>query len=323
MAYFLCGVRRPTMRREQAIRALEQRLQQSGNRASAAKGLLGPTSVESICLAILALRRQRSRGLEQAVETLLSVRNRDGSWPAVAGDEARGCWATALAVLALLAVAREPAAVVSGIKWLLSARGREANWFWRWKFQTVDNRVKFNPAKYGWSWVSGTTSWVIPTAFSVIALRQVRRHGLYQTAELAERIEMGIGMLLDRMCPGGGWNAGNGFAFGVPYSPYIDATAVALLALVEHEKEPGVRASLAWLLKGLTGCPSPYSMAWGILALAAHRDKGDEVKVTLERSMRELTGLPERTGTTDVCTLATCVLALDAPEGDNVFQVRT
>ncbi|HEU0142409.1 MAG TPA: hypothetical protein VFQ79_21990 [Bryobacteraceae bacterium] len=252
----------------------------------------------------------------------MSVRNRNGSWPAFDGDETSGCWATALAVLALLAVGREPAAVVSGIKWLLSARGREGNWFWSWKFKTVDNRVKFNPAKYGWSWVSGTASWVIPTAFSVIALRQVRRHGLYQTAELAERIKMGIGMLLDRMCPGGGWNAGNGFAFGVPYSPYIDATAVALLALVEHEKEPGVQASLAWLLNGLAGCPSPYSMAWGILALATQRDKGGEVNVTLERSTRELTGLLERTGKTDVCTLAVCVLALDASEGDNVFQVR-
>ena len=55
-------------------------------------------------------------------------------------------------------------------------------------------------------------------------------------------------MLLDRMCRGGGWNAGNGVAFGVPYAPYIEATAIALLALGGHKKEPGVHASLAWLV---------------------------------------------------------------------------
>ena len=36
-------------------------------------------------------------------------------------------------------------------------------------------------------------------------------------------IGMGIGasMLLDRMCPGGGWNSGNGVAFGVALAPHI------------------------------------------------------------------------------------------------------
>jgi hypothetical protein len=31
-------------------------------------------------------------------------------------------------------------------RWLVDAKGREASWFWRWKFQTVDNSVQFNPA---------------------------------------------------------------------------------------------------------------------------------------------------------------------------------
>ena len=77
-------------------------------------------------------------------------------------------------------------------------------------------------------------------------------------------------MHLDRMCPGGGWNAGNGVAFVVAYSAYIDATAIALLALAGQEKQPAVQASLAWLVKRLPGCPSPYSLAWGVLALAAY-----------------------------------------------------
>jgi CubicO group peptidase (beta-lactamase class C family) len=213
--------------------------------------------------------------------------------------------------------------LTSAIHWLLEARGREANWFWRRKFQTFDTRVRFDPTKFGWGWVSGTTSWVIPTAFSVIALRQARRHRLHETAELAERLDMGVGMLLDRMCPGGGWNAGNGVAFGVPYAPYINATAVALLALGGHVKEPGVQASLHWLVNRLPGCPSPYSLAWGTIALAAHRDTTSEVNATLVRATRDLTVLIERGGATDdICTLASCALAFEAAEGNNVFEVR-
>jgi hypothetical protein len=38
-------------------------------------------------------------------------------------------------------------------------------------------------------------------------------------------------MMLDRKCPDGGWNAGNGVVFGVALAPHIDANAIALLAL--------------------------------------------------------------------------------------------
>ena len=123
-------------------------------------------SVESMSLLILALRRTRCLRFDQTVESLQSLQNRDGSWPAFVGDDSEGCWATALAVLSLIAIGGDTAHLQLAIRWLLFAKGREANWFWRWKFQTVDKSVLFNPAKYGWSWVSGTTSWVIPTAFA-------------------------------------------------------------------------------------------------------------------------------------------------------------
>jgi hypothetical protein len=154
-------------------------------------------------------------------------------------------------------------------------------------------------------------------------LRQVKNYGLNKSASVVGRIDMGASMLLDRMCPGGGWNAGNGVAFGVPYSPYIDATAIALLALVGHETEPGVQNSLAWLENRLPGCPSTYSLAWGILALAAYREVSREVEKTLARTTNELAALIERgSGAGDLCTVAVCALAFDAAEGDNVFEVR-
>src|SRR5712692_10811864 len=100
----------------------------------------------------------------------------------------------------------------------------------------------------------GTTSWVIPTAFSLIALQQARQHGYGKTAQLTERIDLGASMLLDRMCPGGGWNSGNGVAFGVQLAPHLDATSLALLALKGHEHHPSFQISLQWLVKHLAGC---------------------------------------------------------------------
>jgi len=283
----------------------------------------GQPAIEATCLAILALRNDRTADIKLALHAVEDLQNKDGSWPAFIGDDAEGCWTTSLAALSLMVIGRDTKRLKSAIHWLVDAEGREANWFWRWRFHAIDKSVQFDPTKYGWSWVQGTTSWVIPTAFCVIALRKIRNRNLNESAGVVQRIDKGVSMLLDRMCPGGGWNAGNGIAFGVPYSAYIDATAIALLALAGHEKEPGVQSSLAWLANRLPGCPSPYSLAWGILALAAYRDVSREVEKTLGRITNELTALIEgATGADDPCTVAVCALALDAVEGDNVFEVR-
>jgi hypothetical protein len=260
-------------------------------------------AIEPACLALLALRQEKDPEITLAIQMLQNLQQADGSWSAFAADEPAGCWTTALATLVLIAVGGRSRALASATRWLVNAKGREANWFWRWKFQTVDKSVQFDPTKYGWSWVSGTTSWVIPTAFALIALQQIKIRGLNSTSGVIERIDIGISMLLDRACPRGGWNAGNGIAFGVPYDPYLDATEIALLALGGHKDEPRVRASLGWLVKRLPGCPSPYSLAWGILALAAYREISSELNETVGRATEELTALVERgVGTNDICT---------------------
>jgi len=281
-------------------------------------------SVESTCLAMLALCRQPGNELARAVHALQSLQNADGSWPAFTGDEAEGCWTTALAVLSLIAGRHATKSMTLGIQWLIDARGRESTWLWRWKLRTVDNKVQFDPAKFGWSWVSGTTSWVIPTAFALIALAQARQRGYNRTAQLDERVDLGTSMLLDRMCPGGGWNSGNGVAFGVPLTPHLDATSIALLALIGHEKEQGVQRSLHWLVNRLAGCPSPYSLAWGVLAIAAYRRICPEARESLRDRAEELMRLTEGAASIeDNCTLAVSSLALEAVNGDSVFEVRT
>jgi hypothetical protein len=280
-------------------------------------------AVEPTCLAILALRHQPSAHLERALDTIEKLQNQDGSWPAFIGDEPEGCWTTALAVLSLMAARHRTKRLASGIQWLLNARGREANCFWRWKLSTIDNKVKFDPAKFGWNWVSGTTSWVIPTAFALIALQQARQRGYNKTTQIVERVDLGISMLLDRICPGGGWNSGNGIAFGVPLAPHIDATSIALLALTRHEEDRGVQRSLHWLANHLAGCPSPYSLAWGVLAIASYRRTDAEASERLRVAVEELMRLTENAASVgDSCTLAVSLLALEAMSGNSVFEVR-
>ena len=79
-------------------------------------------------------------------------------------------------------------------------------------------------------------------------------------------------MLLDRACPGGGWNAGNGVVFGAALNAHIDTTAIALLALTTDDIQPEVRRGLSWLRPKSAGCSSAYSLAWSVLGfLMKHR----------------------------------------------------
>ena len=117
-------------------------------------------AIEPTCLTILALRHDWTKKLELAVRGIVASQNSDGSFPVFIGDESEGCWTTGLAVLSLLAIGRETARLQPAIRWILGAKGREANWFWRWKFQTIDHSVQFDPTKYGWSWVSSCTTFV-------------------------------------------------------------------------------------------------------------------------------------------------------------------
>ena len=307
----------PVIRRSQEI--LESRQSRGG-----AWGFVADQdAVEPTCLVILALRHQPSIYVERALGALENLQNKDGSWPAFVGDEHEGSWTTAPAVLCLMATRPNSRHAHRGIQWLLDARGREANWLWHWKFRLVDNNVQFDPDKYGWSWIAGTTSWVVPTAFALITLQRARRRAFCKSAQLSRRVDLGTSMLLDRMCPGGGWNSGNGVAFRKPLAPHLDATSLALLALKGHERHPSFQVSLQWLVTHLEGCPSAYSMAWGTIAIAAFREVSLAARGSLYRGAEELIHLTEQTAeVADNATLAACVLALQAIAGDNIFDVR-
>src|ERR1700689_3332403 len=226
-------------------------------------------SVEATCLAGLALGSD-SRG--DPVSTLRFLKKSqlsDGAWPAFQGDS-EGAWTTALALCALTVLNEISDASNRALRWLLEARGIEGHWFWRWKFKTSDRNVQFDPDKYGWPWISGSASWVIPTAFSVIAIKQFTVCNRSEASE--NRIHLGVEMLLDRGCVDGGWNSGNSVVYGVPLRPHVEATAIALLALQDEQRNEVVEKSLLWLRQRAATVESASSLAWTILSLFTYRE---------------------------------------------------
>jgi hypothetical protein len=124
-----------------------------------------------------------------------------------------------------------------------------------------------------------------------------------------QRVGRGVEMLFDRACPGGGWNAGNGVAFGVPLTPHADVTALALIALQPQHHHRFVRASLDWLLSQVPKVSSLYSLSWIAMSLAAFGLPAGHVWEKLFRLHSEARTVP------DCQALALTHLALQAHNG--------
>lgn len=264
-------------------------------------------ALEPTCLALLALA---SCADSLSPEPFLRMQLPGGSWGSVAGDE-EGSGLTGLAVITLNRLGFAGVPVECAISWLVRTAGREARWPWKWKFLITDTKVRFNPGKFGWPWQPLTCSWVIPTAFAVLALKQTRP--ICDNAK--RRIRLGIEMLLDRSCPGGGWNAGNGIACGRPLSAHIDATAAALLALQREPPNHIIDASLQWMQNEARACTAIWSVAWATLALEIY----DHPVGVLQQHLVSNTQ-PECVR--DNATLAITALALKCGDGNNPFKVR-
>jgi hypothetical protein len=199
------------------------------------------------------------------------------------------------------------------LRWLLEERGKEGHWFWRWKFKTADRNVQFDPDKYGWPWTSGSASWVIPTAFSIIAIKQFTVCNRSEASE--NRIHLGVEMLLDRACVDGGWNSGNSVAYGVPLRPHVEATAIALLALQDEPRSELTQRSLVWLKKEADSVDSVSSLAWCILSLFVYQESVEALKNRLATIIGD--GRDIRNN----ATLATGILALKCGEMIHPFVV--
>ena len=269
-------------------------------------------SLEATCLAELALAPERQASSSAAILFLLKSQLSDGGWPAFLGDS-EGSWTTAIALCTLNSTGDFTAAREKAFRWLYAERGREGHWFWRWKFKTSDRNVRFDPDKYGWPWVTGSASWVIPTAFSIIAIEQFTVCNRSEESE--KRIHLGVEMLLDRECVDGGWNSGNSLVYGAPLRPHVEATAIALLALQDEQRTEMVQKSLSWLRQNAASVDSVSSLAWCILTLFVYQEPIGGLRNRLATIIGD--GRDIRNN----ATLATALLALKCGEMIHPFVV--
>jgi hypothetical protein len=268
------------------------------------------SAVEPTALALLALPSESVRERDAAIRFLLRIQNTNGSWPAFCGDDGAGSGLTGLALYAFERSCAQGMATNRAVHWLIESRGRESHWLWKWKFRTSDRHVRFDPDKFGWPWMPETVSWVVPTAYSLLALK----HTSCRLEEdlLQCRIGRGVEMLYDRICPEGGWNAGNGLVYGYPLAPHPDATALGLLALLGEPRNDLLTTSLTWLEQRAESCFAPWSLAWTVLAL-------DAFGCATKRLTDRLRASVDPTAVKDSATLAVVSLALRRAEGRYVF----
>jgi hypothetical protein len=269
-------------------------------------------SLEATCLATFSVLAEQPLATPQVVRPLLRAQRSDGSWPSFIGD-GESSWTTALAICALNSANDSSDARERGQSWLLKTKGREGNWFWRWKFKVADRAVRFDPDRYGWPWLPGSASWVIPTAFSIVAIKQFTACNRTEATE--RRIRLGVDMLLDRVCVGGGWNSGNSIVYAAALPAHIEATAIALLALQDEKRTPAIQASLSWLRKRSASIESVASLAWCILTLFAYQEPIEYLRARLATLIRD--GRETRNN----ATLATALLAVKCGEMIHPFVV--
>jgi len=141
-----------------------------------------------------------------------------------------------------------------------------------------------NDSYRGWGWTPRTSSWVEPTAFALMALREAPAQQLPKN--VSERRDLAVALLYDRMCPGGGWNCGNPRVYGVDGDALVLPTCWALLALGIPEKDaqekPGRALSLAWLQKEFPKIESAASLAVARMTLENYGIEPPQAKRDLQ-----------------------------------------
>jgi hypothetical protein len=231
--------------------------------------------VEPTCWALQALAGLASGGGEDGVARglhfLHAAQLSDGSWPSTA-EEKSGCWVTSLSSWVLLTSGDSAASatVAAGLRWLCDDWPRDST-PWGRLLTRLSSQKEVHPINMsyrGWGWTPGTSSWVEPTAFALIALE--RSSGSVAPSIVKRRRELATAMLYDRICPGGGWNCGNPRVYGVPGEPLVIPTVWALIALRNNSTRRENTESLDWLERNVADIQSAGSLALARICLETH-----------------------------------------------------
>jgi hypothetical protein len=231
---------------------------------------------------------------------LAAIQREDGSLP-VSQSLATPGWPTPYALLLWSGLMGFDGARLRARNWLLGCQGRPIP-----RTDETAKVVGHNSTLIGWPWVDGTHSWLEPTALAILALCR-EDHGDHP------RVRQGIGLILDRAIPRGGWNYGNKSVFGRALRPQPGPTGLALLALAARgEWTSGVPAALDYLRGTLPSLRAAVSLGWGVLGLRAHQACPAEAESWLAEAYEHGWGRPG-----SVLGLAVLILAA----GENALRL--
>ena len=281
---------------------------------------------EPTSLALLALHSSSSASTvpRQELEPLLACQRPNGLWPAV-GDGAAGVsfWASAIAVNTLMILGAAPetfAGALDSFGSLPAAGGFMAGPFEVPALRPASS-VRSDEVRLGVGSRHRELGGADIDGPDYAGTR--KETGTDPRQRTAEQASPRSRDAPRSSVPGGGWNAGNAVVYGVPLRPHVDATALALAALRVHHNLPIVRDSLTWILNRID-CPSPYSLAWVILAAAAYKEVRSDVSPALDVARDRLAMLvDDPKELQDTSTIALAALALAPETSINPFEVRT
>jgi hypothetical protein len=262
------------------------------------------SDAECTALALLALGRAGvAADLTTAAERwLLDRQEDDGAWRY--RDEGPGVrWPTPIVLLALNGRGHD-GAIERGMTWLLAQKGAQMQWLGRLReFLSGTRVVELDTTLDGWPWAAGTFAWVEPTAWAVMAIRA--RWPDAPPRDARARLREGEAMLLDRACPGGGWNYGNKRVLDVDLEPYPDTTAIALLGLRGRDS-PEITAGFTALDRLLGENASGLALSLAVLSLRAWGRDAASLRARLVERYEDSAFLGETR------TLALAALATDS-----------
>ncbi len=220
--------------------------------------------LEPTAYAIIALAGDPAA--RKATSLVLKWQNADGSFRPAAAVSSPS-WTTALGVT-LAALSGDHDAASRGVDYLLQVHGTDTD---DWLLKVISKLLpsvplERDPALLAWPWRANASSWIEPTAHSILALRLAASRNIGRP-NLTRRVDLGQRMILSLRCKDGGWNYGSRSALSVDLPSYPETTAVALLGLAGR----GDVGNPVEYGRKLASVPqAPLASAWLRVSLALH-----------------------------------------------------
>ncbi|MBI9084515.1 MAG: hypothetical protein JEZ11_13020 [Desulfobacterales bacterium] len=274
---------------EQALNTIAGRALDQGGFAARDNGGFRADATAWAVMALAAAGRHAEL-IEPARRALATWQMPDGRVP-LSRDLAETFWPTALAMLAWHGAADFDAPLKRAGRFLIEVPVLTVS-------DSGDRRHGPDTSLRGWPWVSGTYSWVVPTAAALLALESSGMDG-------GERVVEARDLIVNRQLPSGGWNYGDTFKFGTELRPFPENTGWALNALAGHVAEADVAVSLDYLQDEASRIRTPLALSWAVLGLGTWSRRPARSEDWLLESL----GLQNRYGVYDTEVLAHVVVA--------------